>query len=122
MDNKIYIMVTHWRDHWDSVEKTYYTRKVIKLRIEEIEEDVSTIFVKRNEANGEIEHIFIGRISEIKKESNRVYFKVNKEKKISLYELEEEFPGLTIPKESGWYIHMSIETQLCPLFLKPLKK
>ncbi len=123
----IYIMVTHWRTHWKGIERTYYTSNVIYFSLKEIQEGVTTIFVKRNERNKEIEHILKGTISGIEiqgKEGKEViHFNVNIEREISIDEFKREFPWIKIPEESGWYKYeISIPRELYPPFFRDLKE
>ncbi|MEO0241137.1 MAG: hypothetical protein ABIM83_06740 [candidate division WOR-3 bacterium] len=122
----IYIMVTHWRTHWKGIERTYYTSNVIYFSLKEIQEGVTTIFVKRNERNKEIEHILKGTISGIEiqgKEGKEViHFNVNIEREISIDEFKREFFYIKIPEESGWYKYEIIPVKLCPPFFRDLKE
>ncbi len=122
MGRKINIMVTTWRYHWDNVTKTFYTKPLApQVNIEDCEQ-LDTLFVKIND-NRQIEHIYEGRISDVRIIGDKIYFNVNLKAK-----LDSPPPGIPLLKltKSGWYIHeldeeVPQEDPYLPPFFKSLK-
>ncbi|MEM5880946.1 MAG: hypothetical protein QXW01_03895 [Candidatus Aenigmatarchaeota archaeon] len=100
--DKIYVMTTDWENHWDKITETYYTRRVIHLSHDEIDEKTETIFIRiKDRETATIEHIYKGFISDCRERRRRVYFKVNLKEQLS--ELPN-FINWDDVKAPGWYV------------------
>ena len=122
---KKYIMVTHWRDHWDKLpnNETHYTTRMLredlvtneKLDINKILEDKSkkipTIFVKINEDTKELEKAWKGYTYDFRISEDKIYFKV---------QVSREFkPPEKIRKlREGWYVDIEQEYEHESIFEK----
>jgi len=109
---KYFLMITHWRNHWDKIpgNRTYYTINMLKGELrkkykEYLENNVPTIFIKIDRKTKIPQKAWRGTVSDFeeKEEEKRgkkkkcIYFSVN---------IEEEIP---IPKKyeglrEGWYL------------------
>ncbi len=101
----MYIMTTIWDHHWDQIigNRTRYTNNFIRFPIENIVENMDTIFIRIYRPQN-TKRAWRGRISNIEKNSTDTYFKVHLDHEIAI--------PLNIPNySSGWYMHNgNIET------------
>ena len=100
-----YIMVTNFDDHWDRIPggETCYTRKMLRgVRLDRLEEDAPTLFIKVERKSKRPEKAWVGRVRGFRVEAHRVCFKVIIEK-----ELQEVPPKYRGYKE-GWYEEGSV--------------
>lgn len=97
-----YIMVTHWDGHWDQCTNntTRYSRNMLKGAMNEkrIIENTTTIFIKINQENRNIEKCWAGTTYDFSKLDKYVIrFKVNVEREISC-------PDKYANYAPGWYV------------------
>ena len=93
-------MITKLPNHWDGVYTTSYTRFMVKGNMEDIENNVETIFIKINAQTWKAEKAWKGHVDNINKKLGKIHFRVN---------LDEQIPLSQIKKYStmrdGWYIY-----------------
>ena len=76
VETKKYLMVTNWDDHWDQIQGTYYTRRMLKDGIKTLVEGTPTIFVKINKDTKKPECGWEGTIKNIREEPDKIRFDV----------------------------------------------
>jgi len=100
-----YVMVTHWDDHWDTLpnNETHYTKKMIRfeLKADKLLDRTPTLFIKlKSKDIKKPEKAWIGYVYGFKEEGDKIRFKVQIEKGLSLAEVPKKFLSL----KEGWYL------------------
>ena len=108
-----YVMVTHWKDHWDRVNRTYYPFKMLKgLNVDGVRENsklgkIPTIFIKVKKDNKEFERAWKGYTYdfEVSESERRIYFEVQTSQEI-------DPPQKYLKLHEGWYVEYVEEGDL----------
>ena len=114
-------MITHWDDHWDNIQSTYYTKRFIKfdLQSHQPKENAPTLFIKVEEKTYKIIGAWFGYVRKFRKEKKKIYFDVQIEnKKVDLNEALNIIKGIdAIPQpksnpKPGWYLASQIKSSI----------
>lgn len=93
-------MVTNWNGYWDKLRdnKSSYNYFMLKdgMNQSKLKDNTPTIFIKLNGETREIEKVWNGRINDIKKTQEKIYFKVSLDREIKC-------PKKYIDYSEGWY-------------------
>lgn len=81
----MYLMITHFKDHWDKVGRTKYLKNLIDPNVVANMTPSPTLFVKIDQQSKTIEKVWKGRIDGIETEGDRVAFNVHIEEAVSDY-------------------------------------
>lgn len=92
-------MVTHWDNHWDNIDYTNYSLKMVSIDKNHLIENAKTIFIKLDTITRIPVKAWLGFVSNYRVENDKIRFKVNIEKEINLEELSDEYKN----KRPGWY-------------------
>lgn len=104
-----YIMVTHWKGHWDALPKreTYYPKKIVyfEATADKLVDNTRTIFIKLDERTKNPEGAWIGYVYGFKDEGDRIRFRYHLQKSIPL----ESLPTYLLSLKEGWYLELTKE-------------
>lgn len=108
-----YTMVTHWNGYWDNIRdnRAYYKSTMLRgiVNGNVFVDGTETVFVKVSEKNTKkLEKVWLGRVNNISRESDRIYFKVRIDKQL-IGEDIDQYKDKYI--ESGWYIENTKTTE-----------
>ncbi len=96
----VYVMVTHWAGHWDSLKnnKTSYSKFMLKLGVDSasLVEGTRTIFIKLHNATKRFEKAWEGTTGSFRNLGEKIEFTVSIEREIAC---PREYAGFS----EGWY-------------------
>lgn len=97
-----YVMVTHFRDHWDKLPNngTRYTKTMFRAGMDEnrLSENTKTVFIKIDERTKKVEKAWRGSVYAFRIDPEKVYFKVTLDPKKPI-----PCPKKYIDYSEGWY-------------------
>lgn len=95
-----YVMVTHWKGHWDDLpnSEARYTKTMFRAGMDEsrLFENTRTVFIKINERTKKPEKAWIGKVNAFRSDTEKIRFRVNIERKIPC-------PKRYYTYGEGWY-------------------
>ena len=129
VEELVYVMVTHWNNHWDNIpgNTTYYTKREIRFNLQshQLVENAPTLFIKVKkvkEETYEMEKAWFGYVSNFAPVVNNkgrkiISFNVEIKKELDLKEALNIIEDIdTIPQtksnpKPGWYLVSQIRFQ-----------
>ncbi len=102
-----FVMVTHWENHWVGLKNgiTYYTKNFVPEQIfndPTKANEVVTYFVKmKQNISNEIEHVYKGKVLDVKKEGENLKFKVKLDNEIK----DLDILPIRLPTNPGWFLY-----------------
>lgn len=104
----LFIMITHWNNHWRNEQITYYSKNLIynpkNVDLLTISKPVKTLFIKVNQ-NFEFERAWEGVVLNLQEKNNRIQFKVEIQGEVDKSTINDIFGDLDL--QPGWYIYAS---------------
>jgi len=108
-----YVMVTHWENHWDQLGKndTHYPKERIigGMGAAKFVNGTPTIFIKLNKKTRKPEKAWEGIVYDIRDKGDKVYFKVEIHREISIPEEYAKY-------RPGWYVEGAEEAAQSTLY------
>ncbi|MDZ4711123.1 MAG: hypothetical protein SGI89_02220 [bacterium] len=94
-----YILTTYFPNHWDKIpnNRTSYKRRFLSITDDRLKNNTPTIFLWINKDSKNIEKAWIGKIFNIEKTDDSIFYSIKIEKEI---EVDPEFASTKI----GWYV------------------
>jgi hypothetical protein len=115
-EKPVYVMITDWDKHWDNIESTSYTERLIKFESHQLKENAPTLFIKVEEKTHKIIEAWLGYVRNFRKEKKKIRFDVQIEEKVDLNEALNIIKGIdAIPQpksnpKPGWYLASQIKS------------
>src|SRR5207237_607123 len=102
----MYILVTHWNDHWDCLgnRETRYPNKMIRTNPAQLQENMESIFIKVDGAK-RIQKGWRGSVHNIKSRNETTFFTITIDQELDRSDLHEYD---RLPE--GWHVKSSGES------------
>lgn len=97
-----YVMVTHFKNHWDRITQSSYTLGMLKKGMDcsKIVEKTKTVFVRLNDRTLKPEKAWLGHTSDFIVEAEKIRFQVKIDKDITCPQKYRNY-------KQGWYVEES---------------